>query len=167
MSSKSHSTDGYTVLISGHLWVHMWTICNWVHICSKMAFLDGSSVCKSLLSSKRNWLYLYPYWLIFKLKFKSTLNNLVNHLNLISECGRSYPGSTKGGKVLRLFIANLSQTCLTGICCSFTRTRVDVPVNPENIHEVRCVMYKPFEMVKNILLNKVVENKIMNHCVFK
>ncbi|XP_062284222.1 dynein axonemal heavy chain 8-like [Scomber scombrus] len=51
------------------------------------------------------------------------------------ECGRSYPGAAKGGKVLRLFIANLSQTCLTGICCSFTRTRVDIPVNSENIHE--------------------------------
>ncbi|KAI3374766.1 hypothetical protein L3Q82_021323, partial [Scortum barcoo] len=51
------------------------------------------------------------------------------------ECGRSYPGTAKGGKTLRLFLANLSQTCLTGICCSFTRTRVDVPVNLENIHE--------------------------------
>ncbi|KAM9349881.1 dynein axonemal heavy chain 8-like [Symphorus nematophorus] len=51
------------------------------------------------------------------------------------ECGRSYPGTTKGRKVLRLFLANLSQTCLTGICCSFTRTRVDISVNTENIHE--------------------------------
>ncbi|XP_076601065.1 dynein axonemal heavy chain 8-like [Chaetodon auriga] len=51
------------------------------------------------------------------------------------ECGRSYPETTKGGKILRLFLANLSQTCLTGICCSFTRTRVDVPVTSENIHE--------------------------------
>ncbi|XP_078119766.1 dynein axonemal heavy chain 8-like [Sander vitreus] len=51
------------------------------------------------------------------------------------ECGRSYPGTTKGGKILRLFLANLSQTCLTGICCTFTRTRVDIPVNFENIHE--------------------------------
>ncbi|XP_037644332.1 dynein heavy chain 8, axonemal-like isoform X1 [Sebastes umbrosus] len=51
------------------------------------------------------------------------------------ECGRSYAGTTKGGKVLRLFLANLSQTCLTGICCSFRRTRVDIPVNLENIHE--------------------------------
>ncbi|KAM8728478.1 dynein axonemal heavy chain 8-like [Acanthopagrus schlegelii] len=51
------------------------------------------------------------------------------------ECGRSYPGTTKGGKVLRLFVANLSRTCLTGICCSFTRSRVDIPVNSEKIHE--------------------------------
>uniref|UniRef100_UPI0037E892BB dynein axonemal heavy chain 8-like n=1 Tax=Semicossyphus pulcher TaxID=241346 RepID=UPI0037E892BB len=51
------------------------------------------------------------------------------------DCGRSYPGTTKGGKVLRLFLANLSQTCLSGVCCSFTRTRVDIPVNLENIHE--------------------------------
>ncbi|KAM8851323.1 dynein axonemal heavy chain 8-like isoform 4-T8 [Spinachia spinachia] len=51
------------------------------------------------------------------------------------ECGRSYRGTTKGEKILRLFLANLYQTCLTGICCSFTRTRVDVPVNLENIHE--------------------------------
>ncbi|KAF3858031.1 hypothetical protein F7725_011232 [Dissostichus mawsoni] len=49
------------------------------------------------------------------------------------ECGRSYTGTTKKGKILRLFLANLSQTCLTGICCSFTRTRVDIPVNSENI----------------------------------
>ncbi|XP_034008681.1 dynein heavy chain 8, axonemal-like [Trematomus bernacchii] len=51
------------------------------------------------------------------------------------ECGRSYTGTTKKGKILRLFLANLSQTCLTGICCSFTRTRVDIPVNSENIRE--------------------------------
>ncbi|KAI4809667.1 hypothetical protein KUCAC02_018534 [Chaenocephalus aceratus] len=51
------------------------------------------------------------------------------------ECGRSYTGTTKNGKILRLFLANLSQTCLTGICCSFTRTRVDIPVNSENIRE--------------------------------
>uniref|UniRef100_A0A3B4U7E5 Dynein axonemal heavy chain 8 n=1 Tax=Seriola dumerili TaxID=41447 RepID=A0A3B4U7E5_SERDU len=50
------------------------------------------------------------------------------------ECGRSYPGTTKGEKVHRLFLANLSQTCLTGVCCSFTRNRVDSPVNSENIH---------------------------------
>lgn len=59
------------------------------------------------------------------------------YLDFISECGRSYPGTTKGGKVLRLFVANLSKTCLTGICCSFTRSRVDIPVNSEKIHEVR------------------------------
>ncbi|XP_056247105.1 dynein axonemal heavy chain 8-like [Seriola aureovittata] len=53
------------------------------------------------------------------------------------ECGRSYPGTTKGGKVHRLFLANLSQTCLTGVCCSFTRNTVDSPVNSENIHVVR------------------------------
>ncbi|XP_070701078.1 dynein axonemal heavy chain 8-like [Pempheris klunzingeri] len=51
------------------------------------------------------------------------------------ECGHSYAGTTKGGKVLRLFVANLSKTCLTGICCSFSRARVDGPVNSENIHE--------------------------------
>ncbi|CAG5978557.1 unnamed protein product [Menidia menidia] len=51
------------------------------------------------------------------------------------ECGRVYPGPSKGAKVMRLFLANLAETCLTGICCSFRRTRVDIPVNPENIHE--------------------------------
>ncbi|XP_041660196.1 dynein heavy chain 8, axonemal-like [Cheilinus undulatus] len=51
------------------------------------------------------------------------------------ECGRSYPGHTKGEKVLRLFIANLSQICLTGVCGFFTRTRVDCPVDVENIRE--------------------------------
>ncbi|KAM6989324.1 dynein axonemal heavy chain 8-like [Tautogolabrus adspersus] len=51
------------------------------------------------------------------------------------ECGRSYPGTTKGEKILRLFLADLSQICLTGVCCYFTRTRVDIPVNLESIHE--------------------------------
>ncbi|XP_068458453.1 dynein axonemal heavy chain 8-like [Clinocottus analis] len=51
------------------------------------------------------------------------------------ECGRLYPKTTKGEKILRLFLANMSQTCLTGICCFFTRNRVDIPVNLENIHE--------------------------------
>ncbi|XP_065810510.1 dynein axonemal heavy chain 8 [Labrus bergylta] len=51
------------------------------------------------------------------------------------ECGRTYPGTTRGGKVLRLFLADLSKICLTGVCCYFTRTRVDVPVNLESIHE--------------------------------
>ncbi|XP_075954128.1 dynein axonemal heavy chain 8-like [Anarhichas minor] len=51
------------------------------------------------------------------------------------ECGRSYRGTTNGEKILRLFLADLSQTCLTGICCTFRRSKVDVPVNPENIHE--------------------------------
>uniref|UniRef100_A0A3Q3FTJ5 Dynein, axonemal, heavy chain 5 like n=1 Tax=Labrus bergylta TaxID=56723 RepID=A0A3Q3FTJ5_9LABR len=37
--------------------------------------------------------------------------------------------------VLRLFLADLSKICLTGVCCYFTRTRVDVPVNLESIHE--------------------------------
>uniref|UniRef100_A0A3Q1CEC5 Dynein heavy chain tail domain-containing protein n=1 Tax=Amphiprion ocellaris TaxID=80972 RepID=A0A3Q1CEC5_AMPOC len=53
----------------------------------------------------------------------------------VSECGRSYPAAPKGGNVLRLFLADLSKTCLTGICCSFLRFRVDVAVNAENIHE--------------------------------
>ncbi|XP_045906997.1 dynein axonemal heavy chain 8-like isoform X1 [Micropterus dolomieu] len=51
------------------------------------------------------------------------------------ECGRSYPGTVKGGKLLRMFLANMSQTCLTGVCCTFTRIRLDIPVNSENIHE--------------------------------
>ncbi|XP_056290683.1 dynein axonemal heavy chain 8-like [Pseudoliparis swirei] len=51
------------------------------------------------------------------------------------ECGRLYPRTNKGEKILRLFLANLSQTCLTGICCFFTRNRVDIPVDLENIHE--------------------------------
>ncbi|KAK5860225.1 hypothetical protein PBY51_021716 [Eleginops maclovinus] len=51
------------------------------------------------------------------------------------ECGRSYAGTAKGEKILRLFLANLSQTCLKGICCSFTRARLDIAVNSENIRE--------------------------------
>ncbi|XP_037304127.2 dynein axonemal heavy chain 8-like [Pungitius pungitius] len=51
------------------------------------------------------------------------------------ECGRSYHGTTEGEKILRLFVANLYQTCLTGRCCTFTRIRVDVPVTSENIRK--------------------------------
>ncbi|XP_035999780.1 dynein heavy chain 8, axonemal [Fundulus heteroclitus] len=54
------------------------------------------------------------------------------------ECGRTYPGQAAGGKVQRLFLADSAQTCLTGICCYFFRTREDVPVTPENIHEEIC-----------------------------
>ncbi|XP_039872861.1 dynein heavy chain 8, axonemal-like isoform X1 [Simochromis diagramma] len=51
------------------------------------------------------------------------------------ECGRSYPGATKGEKTLRLFMPDLSQISLTGICCYFIRTREDIAVNSENVHE--------------------------------
>ncbi|XP_027145030.1 dynein heavy chain 8, axonemal isoform X2 [Larimichthys crocea] len=52
-----------------------------------------------------------------------------------TESGHTNPKNTKGKNILRLFIADLSKTCLTGICCSFTRPRVDIPVTSENIHE--------------------------------
>nr|XP_054607993.1 dynein axonemal heavy chain 8 isoform X2 [Nothobranchius furzeri] len=51
------------------------------------------------------------------------------------ECGRTYLGPTKDGKIQRLLLANLADTRLTGLCCVFTRTKTDVPVNPEKIHE--------------------------------
>ncbi|XP_051284477.1 dynein axonemal heavy chain 8-like [Dicentrarchus labrax] len=52
------------------------------------------------------------------------------------ECGRSYTGTAKGEKILRLLLANLSHaTCPTSVCYSFSRTSVDIPVNSENIHE--------------------------------
>ncbi|MED6274724.1 hypothetical protein CHARACLAT_019308, partial [Characodon lateralis] len=54
------------------------------------------------------------------------------------ECGRTYPGQATGEKVPRLFLADLAKTCLTGVCCYFMRTRVDVPVTPEKIHEEVC-----------------------------
>lgn len=41
---------------------------------------------------------------------------------------------------MRLFLANLSETCLTGLCPFFVRTKIDVPVNIKNIHEVRYSM---------------------------
>uniref|UniRef100_A0A3B4Z972 Dynein heavy chain tail domain-containing protein n=1 Tax=Stegastes partitus TaxID=144197 RepID=A0A3B4Z972_9TELE len=55
----------------------------------------------------------------------------------VPECSRSCAGAPKGEKISRLFLADLSKTCLTGICCSFARFRVDVAVNSENVHEVR------------------------------
>uniref|UniRef100_A0AAZ3PJI0 AAA+ ATPase domain-containing protein n=1 Tax=Oncorhynchus tshawytscha TaxID=74940 RepID=A0AAZ3PJI0_ONCTS len=51
------------------------------------------------------------------------------------ECGRTFPGTAKGAIIMRLFLANLSETCLTGLCPFFVRTKIDVPVNIKNIHE--------------------------------
>ncbi|XP_041950591.1 dynein heavy chain 8, axonemal-like [Alosa sapidissima] len=51
------------------------------------------------------------------------------------ECGRSFPGTAKGSKIMRLMLANLSDTCLTGLCLFFVRTKVDAVINPKNIHE--------------------------------
>lgn len=65
-------------------------------------------------------------------------------LHTVSECGRMYPGQATAGKVLRLFLADLSKTSLTGICYYFTRTRVDVPITPEKIHEVPCECFWGF-----------------------
>ncbi|XP_063079703.1 dynein axonemal heavy chain 8-like isoform X2 [Engraulis encrasicolus] len=51
------------------------------------------------------------------------------------ECGRTFPGMAKGSKMMRLVLASLSETCLTGICLFFVRTKVDAVINPKNIHE--------------------------------
>ncbi|XP_046878072.1 dynein axonemal heavy chain 8-like [Hypomesus transpacificus] len=51
------------------------------------------------------------------------------------ECGRTFPGTAKGAKLMRLFVANLSEVCLKGLCLFFVRTKVDTPVNPKSIHE--------------------------------
>ncbi|XP_066532241.1 dynein axonemal heavy chain 8-like isoform X2 [Hoplias malabaricus] len=51
------------------------------------------------------------------------------------ECGRTFPGTAKGAKIMRLFLANLSETCLKGLCLFFVRTRVEVTLNQKNIHE--------------------------------
>lgn len=40
---------------------------------------------------------------------------------------------------MRLILANLSDTCLTGLCLFFVRTKVDAVINPKNIHEVRII----------------------------
>uniref|UniRef100_A0A8C3AGP9 Dynein heavy chain tail domain-containing protein n=1 Tax=Cyclopterus lumpus TaxID=8103 RepID=A0A8C3AGP9_CYCLU len=63
------------------------------------------------------------------------------------ECGRLYPRTTTGENILRLFLANMSQTCLKGICCFFTRNRVDIAVNLENIHEVRQSRMSNFTLI--------------------
>uniref|UniRef100_A0A3P9NGZ4 Dynein axonemal heavy chain 8 n=1 Tax=Poecilia reticulata TaxID=8081 RepID=A0A3P9NGZ4_POERE len=45
-------------------------------------------------------------------------------LHLLSESGRTPQGLAALDKKRRLFLADLSQTCLTGICCYFARTDV-------------------------------------------
>lgn len=42
--------------------------------------------------------------------------------------------------MMRLVLASLSETCLTGICLFFVRTKVDAVINPKNIHEVRIII---------------------------
>ncbi|XP_069055280.1 dynein axonemal heavy chain 8 isoform X2 [Lepisosteus oculatus] len=51
------------------------------------------------------------------------------------ESGRTFPGATKGAKVMRLFLASLSETCLRGLCLFFVRCRNETAINPKNIHE--------------------------------
>ncbi|KAJ8009361.1 hypothetical protein DPEC_G00088090 [Dallia pectoralis] len=51
------------------------------------------------------------------------------------ECGRTFPGTAEGALMLRLFLADLSEICLTGLCLFFVRTEMDVPVNLKNIHQ--------------------------------
>ncbi|XP_054622281.1 dynein axonemal heavy chain 8-like [Dunckerocampus dactyliophorus] len=48
------------------------------------------------------------------------------------ECGRSFPGA---GNALRLSYANLAETRIRGIYCSFTRVRVNVAVTSDNVHK--------------------------------
>uniref|UniRef100_A0A3B5PR00 Dynein heavy chain tail domain-containing protein n=1 Tax=Xiphophorus maculatus TaxID=8083 RepID=A0A3B5PR00_XIPMA len=43
------------------------------------------------------------------------------------ECGRTHQGLAALEKGRRLFLADLSKTCLTGICCYFDRTDVNDP----------------------------------------
>ncbi|KAI4895809.1 hypothetical protein NFI96_021985 [Prochilodus magdalenae] len=57
--------------------------------------------------------------------FSLSLSNVV-------ECGRTFPAAAKGAKIKRLFLANLSKICLTGLCLFFVRTSADTPIN---IHE--------------------------------
>ncbi|XP_010893351.3 dynein heavy chain 8, axonemal [Esox lucius] len=51
------------------------------------------------------------------------------------ECGRTFPGTAEGALMLRLFVADLSEIWLTGLCLFFLRTDTDVPVNLKNIHD--------------------------------
>ncbi|XP_062857915.1 dynein axonemal heavy chain 8-like [Trichomycterus rosablanca] len=51
------------------------------------------------------------------------------------ECGRTFPGVSKGTKMMRLFLADMSDTCFEGLCLFFLRTNADVALNPANIHK--------------------------------
>lgn len=92
-------------------------------------------------------------------------------MHLVSECGRTHQGLAALEKGRRLFLADLSKTCLTGICCYFDRTDVNDPVTPEKIHEVKfdvvflgdfiCFIYLFFVcMCKVILVFKVHSCKV-------
>ncbi|KAF7690400.1 dynein axonemal heavy chain 8-like [Silurus meridionalis] len=51
------------------------------------------------------------------------------------ECGRTFPGVEEGAKIMRLFLANLQETDLKGLCLFFMKNNVNVAINPDNIHQ--------------------------------
>ncbi|KAB5539955.1 hypothetical protein PHYPO_G00095290 [Pangasianodon hypophthalmus] len=51
------------------------------------------------------------------------------------ECGRTFPGTEEGAKIMRLFLANLKETTLFGLCLFFMRNNVNVAINSETIHQ--------------------------------
>ncbi|KAI5090696.1 dynein heavy chain 5, axonemal [Silurus meridionalis] len=53
----------------------------------------------------------------------------------VAECGRTFPGVEEGAKIMRLFLANLQETDLKGLCLFFMKNNVNVAINPDNIHQ--------------------------------
>uniref|UniRef100_UPI00398F3537 dynein axonemal heavy chain 8-like n=1 Tax=Pristiophorus japonicus TaxID=55135 RepID=UPI00398F3537 len=53
----------------------------------------------------------------------------------IIESGRIIAGVTKGTKMMRLFMGNLSENHLDGLCLFFVRYGNDIPITVRNIHE--------------------------------
>ncbi|RXM37302.1 Dynein heavy chain 8, axonemal [Acipenser ruthenus] len=62
--------------------------------------------------------------------------NVLNYsINIISESGRTIIGSVKGTKIMRLFLAILSESNLKGQCLFFVRCKNDIAITLKNIHE--------------------------------
>ncbi|XP_067841426.1 dynein axonemal heavy chain 8-like [Heptranchias perlo] len=53
----------------------------------------------------------------------------------IIESGRIIAGVAKGTKMMRLFLGNLSDIRLVGLCLFFVRYKNDIAITPKNIHE--------------------------------
>ncbi|XP_067841427.1 dynein axonemal heavy chain 8-like [Heptranchias perlo] len=53
----------------------------------------------------------------------------------IIESGRIISGVAKGTKMMRLFLGNLSNVRLNGLCLFFVRYKNDIAITPKNIHE--------------------------------
>ncbi|XP_008561641.1 PREDICTED: dynein heavy chain 8, axonemal-like, partial [Galeopterus variegatus] len=65
------------------------------------------------------------------------------------ECGRIIPGTTKGAKMMRLYVDNAYPQKLKGLCIFFVRCRNDVALNAKSIQEE--VLFTVLDASKGLL----------------